>query len=140
MAKKGKKGKGDKLPKTIAGVTVPKELRSAGGRLARIMRDPATREVALAALTAALAVRKDNRKAARKVVGDASDVAEQAGRAAGWVKPALTAAAVEAGRMIIDAIDEGKKRGKQSASRADEGKAKPALSDEREGAPSGVTH
>jgi len=131
-----KKAKGDKLPKSIAGVKVPKELRGAGGMLARLARDPAAREVALAALTAALAVRKDNRKAARKLTGGDGDAGEAAGGAPGWVAPALTAAAVEAGRMLIEAYESGKSRAKTSEER----KPKPALADKREEAAPGVTH
>jgi hypothetical protein len=111
MGKKNKKAKAGKLPKTIAGVKVPKELRDVGGVLSRLARDPAAREVALAALTAALAVRKDNRKKVRDTVDEAGGAVE---KAAGWVGPALTAAAVEAGRMLIDAYEGGAKPKKQA--------------------------
>jgi hypothetical protein len=135
MGKKNKKAKGDKLPKTIAGVKVPKDLRGAGGLLASLARDPAAREVALAALTAALAARKDNRKAARKLVAGEGEGAEKSSSASSWIRPALTAAAVEAGRMLVDAFDDRKAK-------------PPSASDERRGAdrpgepkaPPGVTH
>ncbi len=115
MGKKNKKVKAGKLPKTIAGVKVPKELRDAGGMLTRLARDPAAREVALAALTAALAVRKDTRDTARKAVSETGEAAEKAGKAASWIAPALTAAAVEAGRLLIDAFDKGKAGDKAAA-------------------------
>ena len=109
MGKKKDKGGKDKLPKTIAGVKVPKELRK-GGQFAKLMHDPMVREIALAALAAALAARKDTRHAAKRATRDAGeaagDVAESAGRSAGWVKAALGAAALEAGRMVIDAIED----------------------------------
>ena len=121
MGKKNKKSKTSKLPKKIAGVKVPKELRDAGGMLAKLARDPTAREVALAALTAALAARKDVRKAARNTLTETGEAAGNAGRAAGWVGPALTAAAVEAGRLLLDAYDSGGLRG---STNPDDGKRK----------------
>jgi len=122
-----KKDAKDKLPKTIAGVKVPKELRK-GGQFAKFMHDPLVREIALAALAAGLAARKDARRAAKKVAVQAGDAAEGAaedvGGGAGWVKAALGAAAVEAGRMVIDAIeDSGRSKGRGSD------KAEPAGAD-----------
>ena len=125
MGKKNKKNKRSKLPKQIAGVKVPKELRNAGGMLAKLARDPAAREVALAALTAALAARKDTRRVARKALAETGEAAENAGRAAGWVGPALTAAAVEAGRLLLDAYDSGGKRGSTSSVDGDPKEEKP---------------
>ncbi len=138
MGKKNKKSKTGKLRKTIAGVKVPKELRDAGGILAKLARDPAAREVALAALTAALAARKDSRKLARKAIGETGEAAANAGRAAGWVGPALTAAAVEAGRLLLDAYDGGGKRGSTSSDnqKRNEQKALPATKE----AGQGVSH
>ena len=138
MGKKNKKNKTSKLPKKIAGVKVPKELRDAGGMLARLARDPAAREVALAALTAALAARKESRTIARKALDETGEAAGKAGRAAGWVGPALTAAAVEAGRLLLEAYDSGGARGGTSS---DDGKPKAgkALPADKEVA-QGVTH
>jgi hypothetical protein len=113
--KKGKKDGEEKLPKTIAGVKVPKELRK-GGQFAKLMHDPLVREIALAALAAGLAARKDARRAAKRAALDAGDAAEGAvegaTQKAGWVKAALGAAAVEAGRMVIDAIEDAGTKGK----------------------------
>jgi hypothetical protein len=61
--KKQKKAKGDKpaaadatkLPKRIAGVKVPKELREPGGKLLEAVRHPLVMDVAAAALIAAAA-------------------------------------------------------------------------------------
>ncbi|MDP8914049.1 MAG: hypothetical protein M3N39_10795 [Pseudomonadota bacterium] len=137
MGKKNKKNKTSKLPKRIAGVKVPKELRDAGGMLAKLARDPAAREVALAALTAALAARKDARAVARKTLAETGEAAGSAGRAAGWVGPALTAAAVEAGRLLLQAYDSGV-RGSTSSDdgKGQEEKALPAGKDVAQG----VTH
>jgi hypothetical protein len=138
MAKKNKKNKTNKLPKRIAGVKVPKELRDAGGMLGKLARDPAAREVALAALTAALAARKNSRTVARNALAETGEAAGKAGRAAGWVGPALTAAAVEAGRLLLEAYDNGGVRG---STNSDDGKRKEekALSADKEVA-QGVTH
>ncbi len=141
MAKKGKKGKADKLPKKIAGVKVPKELRDAGGVLTRLARDPAAREVALAALTAALAVRKDNRKTARNAVAETGEAGAKVARSASWIGPALTAAAVEAGRLLIDAYENGGK----SKDKAGAGQAEPEAKQDKKADPANdlrpdVTH
>jgi hypothetical protein len=130
MGKKNKKNKASKLPKTIAGVKVPKELRNAGGMLARLARDPAAREVALAALTAALAARKDSRQAVRNSPAETATSTEKSGRSTSWMSPALTAAAAEAGRLLLDAYDRGGKRNNAKANSAteaqDDNEVKPA--------------
>ena len=136
MGKENKKA--GKLPKKIAGVKVPKELRDAGGMLAKLARDPAAREVALAALTAALAARKESRNLARKALPETGEAVGKAGRAAGWLGPALTAAAVEAGRLLLDAYDSGGARGAASSDNGQrkEEKTLPAGKE----TPQGVTH
>ena len=138
MGKKNKKNKTSKLPKRIAGVKVPKELRNAGGMLGKLARDPAAREVALAALTAALAARKESRTIARKALAETGEAAGNAGRAAGWMGPALTAAAVEAGRLLLEAYDSGGARGSTSSDEAKR-KEEKALPADKEVA-QGVTH
>lgn len=142
MSKKSKKPKTNKLPKKIAGVKVPKELRNTGGMLAKLARDPAAQEVALAALTAALAARKETRQAARSAVAEAGEVAEKSGRAASWVGPALTAAAVEAGRLLLDAYDNGQKRGgaASGAGAAAQAAETPTAIDAGKKVPQSVTH
>ena len=101
----GRKAKKNKLPKKIAGVKVPKELRKAGGKLAKLAEQPVAREIAFAALAAGLAARKDARKAAKKAaVETGGEVAE----GAGWMSAALGAAALEAGRRLVDVLDDGK--------------------------------
>lgn len=101
MAKKSKKLK---IPKKIAGVKVPKELRKAGKQLVKLAEEPRARDVALAALAAGLAARKDSRKAAKQAAVEAGD---GAANAAGWVTAALAAAALEAGRRVLETLDEG---------------------------------
>jgi hypothetical protein len=100
VAKKSKK-----LPKKIAGVKVPKELRKASGKLARLAEQPVAREIAFAALAAGLASRKESRKAAKQAaVQTGGEVAENAA----WMTAALGAAALEAGRRIVEVLDDGK--------------------------------
>jgi hypothetical protein len=105
--KSGKK----KLPKKIAGVKVPKELRKAGDQLAKIVQEPLAREIALAALAAGLAARKDVRKAAEQAALEAGDTAEDVAQNTGWVSAALGAAALEAGRRVLVALEERKVNG-----------------------------
>lgn len=50
-----KAAKARKLPKTIAGVKVPKELRAPGGRLLEVVSNPLVIDAAAAALAAAAA-------------------------------------------------------------------------------------
>ena len=142
MGKKSKKAKKDKLPKKIAGVKVPKEIRDAGGILFRIARDPNAREVALAAVTAALAARKDSRKVANKAVGEAGEAMSAAGKVTSLLGPALTAAAVEAGRLLLDAYEKG---GKAAANQdeATQPGAEPRVPNRvggKKGTTSGTTH
>ncbi len=98
---KAKKQK--KIPKKIAGVKVPKELRKAGDKLAKLAEDPVVRDIALGAVAAGLAARKDARKAAGK---KAAELGGEASEGAGWVSAALGAAALEAGRRIAQALDQ----------------------------------
>jgi|GEM_PF-3783285 len=109
--KKANKAAKDKLPKKVAGVKVPKELRKAGDQLARLAQEPLAREIALAALAAGLAARKDVRKAAKQAALEAGDAAEDAVQGRGWVSAALGAAAFEAGRRVLVALEEGKVAG-----------------------------
>ncbi len=106
-----KANKQKKIPKKIAGVKVPKELRKAGDKLAKLAEDPVVREIALGAVAAGLAARKDARKAAGK---KAAEIGGEASEGAGWVSAALGAAALEAGRRIAELLD-------QSAGNADGG-------------------
>jgi len=64
--KKAKPGKGEaagaaKLPKRIAGVKVPKQLRESGGKLLEAVRHPLVMDIAAAALMAAAAALRDGK-------------------------------------------------------------------------------
>jgi hypothetical protein len=101
--------KNKKIPKKIAGVKVPKDLRKTGNKLAKLAKDPLVQEIALAAVAAGLAAREDTRKKAKqKAVEAGSDAAESAG----WVSAAIGAAAAEAGRRVAQAIEEKGGKGK----------------------------
>jgi len=139
MGKKSKKDKKSKLPKKIAGVKVPKELRNAGGLLFQIARDANARDVALAALTAALAARKDSRKAARNAVGETGETVAKAGKVTALLGPALTAAAVEAGRLLLDNYDKGGKKAEADGADGNDRKATKNAPAKDEPTP-GVTH
>jgi len=72
MAKKKKSKKADKptkLPREIAGITLPKQLRKEGGKLIDLMKDPAVAGIAtagLAALTAAIQQKPEKAKSEPK--------------------------------------------------------------------------
>ena len=97
-----KKSKKLKIPKKIAGVKVPKELRKAGKQLVKLAEEPRARDIALAALAAGFAARQDSRKAAKQAAVDAGDEVASAG----WITAALAAAAVEAGRRLLETLDD----------------------------------
>lgn len=105
MAKKAKK----KLPKTIAGVKVPKELREAGAKAAVLLDHPMVIDlVAAALLAAAAAIREGDRiQAAAGAAGEeAADAADEVRRSAGTAKRAAKAAAAAIGRGILDELQE----------------------------------
>ena len=62
--KDGKRAKAPKLPKQIAGIKVPKELRGPGGRILAAVQDPMVIEIAAAALAAAAGRLRDTARAA----------------------------------------------------------------------------
>ena len=101
MAKTKKPGK---LPKKIAGVKVPKELRKSSNSLLALVNQPVAPEIAVAAALAALNASKDVRKAARQATTDAPD--GQVSAKVDWVGPAVAAAATEIGRRLLDAYHE----------------------------------
>jgi hypothetical protein len=63
--KKAEGAKGPKLPKRIAGVKVPKELREPGGKLLAAVQNPLVIDLAAAALAAAAARMRDTADQAR---------------------------------------------------------------------------
>ena len=116
----GKK-KAPKLPKQIAGVKIPKELRKSGGALLAKVNTPAGRELLAAGLVAAgtaIANRDGLRAAARKMAHDGEEAADgirhRAGRFAEMMNAAATAAMdgwrtgwVERGAAADDAKPDG---------------------------------
>lgn len=100
MSKKSK----TKVPKTIAGVKVPKELRKASKKLAKLAEEPVARDIALGAIAAGLAARKDVRAAAKKA---AAETGAEAPEDTKWISAALGAAALEAGRRIFKVMEQG---------------------------------
>lgn len=103
------KDKKNKIPKKIAGVKVPKELRKSGEKLTKLAKDPVVREIALAAVAAGLASREETRKKAKK---KAAETGGNLSEDAGWVAAALGAAALEAGRRVAQVIEETDGEGK----------------------------
>lgn len=101
--KKQKKPKGEKaakaeapkLPKRIAGVKVPKELREPGGKLLEAVRHPLVMDVAAAALMAAAAgLRKS---------GSGAGAGSAGPKPAADLGTLLTATALEGVRRLSDA-------------------------------------
>lgn len=103
--KKKKAGDGNKLPKTIAGVRVPRELRKAGHLVRDLAESPLAREIVAASFMAAVtavAGSREGRAALTGAAGEAGDTASDAARKANLVKVALAAAGSEAGRRLLD--------------------------------------
>lgn len=104
MAKKKKKKANAKLPKTIAGVKVPKELRKAAGQAAKLAEHPVVSDIVAAGLLAAAASLMETKtvaKAAGAVGEGAEDAADEAARNVGRAKAAVSAAAGAMGREIV---------------------------------------
>jgi hypothetical protein len=94
-AKSGKAAKAEapKLPKRIAGIKVPKELREPGGKLLEAVRHPLVMDVAAAALMAAAAgLRKGAPAAGAATPKPGADIGSL-----------LTATALEGVRRLSDA-------------------------------------
>jgi hypothetical protein len=92
MAKK----KSTKLPKTVAGVKIPKKVRKQGGALIAQLNTPLGRELIAAGLVAASAAltRKDDvRSAAAGAAGGAEDAAATGARVASQIGGIVGAAA-----------------------------------------------
>ena len=106
LAKGDKKKKQDKkVPKTIAGVRVPKELRKAGHMVLDLAESPLAREIVAASFMAAVTAVASSRQGRQAIAGaadEAGDAADEASRKANLVKVALTAAGSEAGRRLLD--------------------------------------
>lgn len=110
MAKsKDKKGKAGKLPKQIAGVKVPKELRKSGAKVVDALSHPLLADFAAAALLAAAAALRDDedvRKAAAKAKdGAVKGVKALGGEAGAGALASLVAGAAEAGIRQLKSLE-----------------------------------
>lgn len=95
------KDKKMKVPKRIAGVKVPKKIRKPVNKALAIAENPATRDLAVAALTAAAAAlaRKGAESATRP--GKPGEPGTDADRA-GTLTDAVIAAALDGARRLLD--------------------------------------
>jgi hypothetical protein len=107
------KAKNSKIPKRIAGVKVPKELRNAADLALQLSRHPVVADIIAAGLLAAAAALKDSDavKDAAKAAGDEADALRRSG---GRAKRVVKAAAGAMGRSVLEEI---KGSGKGSRSR-----------------------
>ena len=103
MAKKTKR-----LPKKIAGVKIPKELRKAGGKAVTLAaRHPVISDIVAAGLLAAAAALTDDKKM-QAAAARLGEEAEEAGRKAGRARNAVKAAAGAIGQALLDELGDGK--------------------------------
>ncbi|MGN6374116.1 MAG: hypothetical protein ACTHMG_01030 [Sphingomonas sp.] len=115
MAKdKKKKQKGAKLPKEIAGVTIPKPLRKQGSALLAQINTPLGRELIAAGLVAAgtaLARRDEVRRAVADSAEGAEDAAAAGARVATQIGGIVGAAASAAFDQLLGASGRAKSDG-----------------------------
>jgi hypothetical protein len=113
MAKDGKKNdgkKGNPIPKEIAGIKLPKELRKAGRKAVKLVKDPVVSEVVAAVLlSAAAALRagtkeKSGSTPAADAAKTAQDAAKTAKREASAVGDAVKLLAVDFARRTIEGV------------------------------------
>jgi hypothetical protein len=125
MAKKAKKSKGGKLPKTVAGVRIPKALRNAGPSLVAFVQTDLGRMAIASALTAAADVLVRNRPGAA-TLARTGEAATEAGAevrdAAGAVAGLVAGVVAEAARHVLPASLTGEEDRKARDARRDEGR------------------
>ena len=105
MAKKAKsadKPKAPKLPKTIAGVKIPKDARKTANKALKAASSPAGRELIAAGLSMAVATAAARTRAARKTE---EKVADTAGRAAAAGAHDMQALAETVGSIAASALE-----------------------------------
>ncbi|HWH17269.1 MAG TPA: hypothetical protein VNT77_02895 [Allosphingosinicella sp.] len=100
------KDKQAKLPKKIAGVKVPKELRKVGNAARSLAKQPVISELVAAALTAAAASLTAQNKAARSVRRTAEDLTSETVRETAAIGATVKRALLDAARDLIDSLDE----------------------------------
>lgn len=117
------KGKQGKAATRIAGVKVPKSLRSAGKSAKKLAQEPIVGELVAAALTAA-AAQLASSKGTRRAAGDAASATMKDATAIGAsVKRVL----IDAARSLLDSYDGGASGGERKLSASAPAKrAKPA--------------
>ena len=108
----GKKSKSSAIPKTIAGVKVPKKLRKAGDKAVKLAAEhPVIGDIVAAGLLAAAAALTGDKKlrdAARAIGEEADETAAATKRKAGRARSAAKAAAGAMGKALIDELGAGK--------------------------------
>ena len=120
--KKNKKKDAKKLPKTIAGVKVPKQLRSAGKTAQKIAKNPIVSEAVIAGLTAAataLVAKGSRTQTGRKIVAEAKHDVHEVGDTASQVKSALKSAAAGLWVTVLSELERDKQNRQANTSSAD---------------------
>jgi hypothetical protein len=97
----GKKAKAKKLPKTIAGVKIPKKLRKQGGGLVSLLESPTGRAIAADALIAVAGALAGNRTTRKAVLETGGDVVGAGGDAVRGVAEVATDIMAEAARHVL---------------------------------------
>ncbi|HEY0622650.1 hypothetical protein, partial [Sphingomonas sp.] len=95
-AKKSKSAKAGKLPKTVAGIELPKELRKQGAKLLDLIKNPMVGDLVAAGLVALAANVRNQGKAAD--TGDAGKTKDKGTTAEALGRTAATLATVVAAR------------------------------------------
>ncbi len=98
-----KKAKAKKLPKSIAGVKIPKKLRRQGGGILGLLESPTGRALAADALIAVAGVLAGNDRSRQAVVGAGADAAEAGAHAAGRTGDAVLGVAEVASGLMAEA-------------------------------------
>ncbi|RSU55875.1 hypothetical protein DAH56_19695, partial [Sphingomonas koreensis] len=97
-AKKSKSAKAGKLPKSVAGIELPKELRKQGAKLLDLIKNPMVGDLVAAGLVALAANVRNQGKPADDAVGDGGKAKDKTTTAEALGKTAATLATVVAAR------------------------------------------
>ena len=100
------KDKGAKLPKRVAGVKIPKQLRKAGKAAMDLAQQPVVGEFVAAALTAAAASLMKDTKAGKAVRRETSDAAEEGAEQVSAIGGAVKKALLDAARELLDSMED----------------------------------
>lgn len=128
MAKE-KKQKTEKLPKKIAGVKVPKELRKAGKTARELAQSPIVGEAVSAALLAA-AASLTNSKVRGAAKAGAADLASGTAQEAGAIGQAVKQVLIDAARNLLDNFEKGAAKQRDKDEPTTDGDQGPARSDQ----------